>query len=244
MWILYLTAAGLAVGTATTALLARRERWRWVVTEIVEKTAAEGPYRGWRAEERVHRARVPAAVLAASALAPAWGLAIGLAFAPAGVALALILLAGRGMVPTILALPLVAVALHGFGLSAGLIGAPAALLRRRRASLDRLIRITRRHHVAVLAVLSAVAYAIDEAALFVAAAFPAAIGLALAILFGVAAAHSRRIASTGSGRHDREIGTPSGPAATTTRWPTSSDISTSTSGTGRSCPASARSSST
>jgi hypothetical protein len=46
MWILYLTAAGLAVGTATTALLARRERWRWVVTEIVEKTAAEGPYRG------------------------------------------------------------------------------------------------------------------------------------------------------------------------------------------------------
>jgi hypothetical protein len=65
MWIPYLTAAGLAVGMAVTALLARRERWRWVVTEIVEKTAAEGPYRGWRAQERVHRAHIPAAVLAA-----------------------------------------------------------------------------------------------------------------------------------------------------------------------------------
>jgi hypothetical protein len=195
MWILLLTAAGLAVGIAVTAVLARRERWRWVVTEIVEKTAAEGPYRGWRAEERVHRARVPAAVLAASALAPAWGLAIGLAFAPAGVALALILLTGRDLAAAILALLVVAVALHGFGLVAGLIGAPGVLLGRRHASLDRLIRTTRRHHVAVLATLGAVALAVGEPALALAAAIGAAIGLALAILLAVAAAHSRRIAS-------------------------------------------------
>jgi hypothetical protein len=82
-------------------------------------------------------------------LSPVWGLAIGLAFAPAGMVLPLVLLGGREMGPAIGALPVVAVALHGFALVASLIAAPGALLRRRHASLDRLIRTTRRHHVAV-----------------------------------------------------------------------------------------------
>jgi hypothetical protein len=84
--------------------------------------------------------------------------------------LPLVLLGGREMGPAIGALPVVAVALHGFALVASLIAAPGALLRRRHASLDRLIRTTRRHHVAVLATLSALALAVGKPALLAAAA--------------------------------------------------------------------------
>jgi hypothetical protein len=81
--------------------------------------------------------------------------------------LPLVLLGGREMGPAIGALPVVAVALHGFALVASLIAAPGALLRRRHASL---IRTTRRHHVAVLATLSALALAVGKPALLAAAA--------------------------------------------------------------------------
>lgn len=180
-WIVAIVALGAAASLLGTARLAARHGWRWQ-TRHTHLASSGGPYRGFVCET-LSRRRIPAVVLLASVASPIWGLLILLLFAPAGLLLALMLLGNGGFLGASVALPLVAVCLHGFAVATGLLAAPAALLRRRPLRVASSVAL---HHALVLGVFTAVALLAGGPAMLGGVAILALVGLGLARLLGAA----------------------------------------------------------